>query len=380
LPGAPEPEAPEPGGPGGDGLFGATARAVAALLMVDRQSAPGPAALDDRPGPAALDDRQTGRAPGHGRVRETGPGLYRQVGLEGRDSPVAGTAAARRRADSQPELDRREVSAARIALVTGAGRGIGRSLAVGLARAGLSVALLGRSPGHLEDVAAEVASHGVGASWAGADVRDYAQVEGAVERLEAALGDIDLLVNNAGMIEPDEVPVWDAGPETWWHVVETDLRGPFHCVRALVPGMIERGGGRVINLSSGGGAEDRPEYSAYGAAKAGLFRITGSLHLAGYRRGIRAFEISPGVVRTDMTSMMAMHAGRQDWTPMERIVELVVAAALGRLDAWSGAFLRAGVDTPASLDQAWRSAGAAGLPPKARRLGVQQYGPLDPLG
>jgi len=269
--------------------------------------------------------------------------------------------------------------AARVALVTGAGRGIGRAIALGLGRAGLSVALLGRSPGALEEVAAEVASHGVGASWAGADVRDSAQVDNAVERLEAAVGDIDLLINNAGVIEPVEVPVWEAGPETWWHVVETDLRGPFHCVRAVVPGMIERGGGRVINLSSGVGAGDRDIYSAYAAAKAGLFRITGSLHLAGYDRGLRAFDVSPGVVRTDMTALMSVHADRQDWTPVERIVDLVVAVAAGKLDAWSGGYLRAGVDTPETLDAAELHAGEHGLPPWARRLGILPYGPQDPL-
>jgi len=280
-------------------------------------------------------------------------------------------------ADPSPELTFGGTPAARVALVTGAGRGIGRAIALGLAEAGLSVALLGRSPGALEDVAGQVAAHGVGASWAGADVRDFAQVHNAVERLEAALGDIDLLINNAGVIEPVEVPVWDAGPETWWHVVETDLRGPFHCVRAVVPGMVERGGGRVINLSAGG--NDRDHYSAYSAAKAGLFRITGSLHLAGYERGLRAFEISPGTVRTDMTTTMAAHTGRTEWTPVRRVVDLVVAAAAGRLDAWSGAFLHAGVDTPEILDQGELTAGEAGLPPWARRLGVLPYGPQDPL-
>ena len=269
--------------------------------------------------------------------------------------------------------------AARVALVTGAGRGIGRAIALGLGRAGVSVALLGRSPDALEQVAAEIASYGVAASWAGADVRDYIQIGNAVERLESAIGEIDLLVNNAGVIEPVEVPVWEAGPETWWHVVETDLRGPFHCVRAVVPGMIERGGGRVVNLSSGVGAGDKDVYSAYAAAKAGLFRITGSLHLAGYRHGLRAFELSPGTVRTDMTSTMAVHSGRQEWTPVQAVVDLVVAVAAGRLDAWSGGFLRAGVDTPESLDSAELAAGEDGLPPTARRLGVLPYGGDDPL-
>jgi len=277
----------------------------------------------------------------------------------------------------EPEPDR--VPPARVALVTGAGRGIGRALALGLGRAGISVALLGRSPGPLEDVAAQVASYGVDASWAGADVRDYAQVQNAVQRLEAAVGDIDLLINNAGVIEPVEVPVWDAGPETWWHVVETDLRGPFHCVRVVVPGMVARGAGRVINLSSGVGAGDRDIYSAYAAAKAGLFRITGSLHLAGYDRGLRAFEVSPGTVRTDMTAGMNIHSVRRDWTPVERVVDLVLSVASGTLDPWSGGYLRAGVDTAESLDAAEHDAGERGLPPWSRRLGILPYGPQDPL-
>jgi 3-oxoacyl-[acyl-carrier protein] reductase len=351
----------------------AAARDVAALVVTERQAVP------EKPLPerAAPERALPERAPAERALPERA--------LSDRalpEKPAVRTAPAPMpvdRPEPGPAVTFGGTPAARVALVTGAGRGIGRAIAVGLGRAGLSVALLGRSPGALEDVAAEVASHGVGASWAGADVRDYAQVHNAVERLEAALGEVDLLINNAGVIEPVEVPVWDAGPETWWHVVETDLRGPFHCVHAVVPGMIARGGGRVINLSSGVGAGDRDIYSAYAAAKAGLFRITGSLHLAGYERGLRAFEISPGVVRTDMTATMSSHARREDWTPVEKIVELVVAAAAGRLDAWSGSFLRAGVDTPESLDAAELKAGESGLPPGARRLSVLPYGPDDPL-
>ena len=196
------------------------------------------------------------------------------------------------------------------------------------------------------------------------------------------LGSVDLLVNNAGVIDPAEVPVWEAEPQDWWDVVETDLRGPFHCVRAVVPGMLRRGGGRVIDLNSGAGARDREIYSAYCAAKAGLFRIGGNLHLAGFERGLRSFELSPNVVETDMTHSMPMHEGRSEWTPVEAVVALAVAVARGELDAWSGCFLRAGTDTPESL-----AAAAAELTgdPKGRvaapfrRLVVHPYGPSDPI-
>lgn len=266
--------------------------------------------------------------------------------------------------------------AARTALVTGAGRGLGRAVAVGLAAAGVRVAVLGRSAQSLAGVLAELqddALAGGGGVPVVADVRDFDAVQEAVAAAEARLGaGIDLLVNNAGVIESVEVPIWEADPQQWWDVVDTDLRGPFHCVRAVVPGMLERGGGRVVDLSSGAGAADRPIYSAYCAAKAGLFRLAGNLHLAGYSRGLRAFEISPGVVRTDMTAGMAMHADRTAWTPVEALVDLVLAVASGRLDAWSGRFLRAGVDDPEQV--------AAQVPDgRARSLGVLPYGPDDPL-
>lgn len=271
----------------------------------------------------------------------------------------------------------------RVVLVTGAGRGIGRAAASGFAAAGYRVALLGRSAAPLEAVAAEVLTVGAPAALTlVADVTDLAQVTAAVQQVEAAWGGVDVLLNNAGVIDPAEVPVWEADPEQWWQVVETDLRGPFHCVRAVVPGMLRRGGGRVLSLNSGAGATDREIYSAYCAAKAGLFRITGNLHLAGFDAGLRAFEVSPGTVRTRMTAGMPLHAERTEWTAMADVVEMLLAAADGRLDPWSGCFLRAGIDT---VDGLVAAAGrlAEGSPPRvpapSRRLLVTPWGDDDPL-
>jgi 3-oxoacyl-[acyl-carrier protein] reductase len=268
------------------------------------------------------------------------------------------------------------------ALVTGGTRGLGREIALGLAGSGIAVGLLGRSRPGLEAVAEQIRAAGGKAGVGVADVRDFAEVEAGVADIQDQIGDLDLLVNNAGVIDRVEEPAWEADPGDWWDVVETDLRGPFHLVRAVVPGMVQRGGGRVVDLNSGAGAMDREIYSAYCAAKAGLFRLAGNLHLAGYQHGLRAFEISPGTVRTDMTAAMPLHADRTDWAPPESLVDLVLAVARGELDAWSGCYLRSDVDTPGSLRKAAAElADAEGgtVPGPARRLAVVPWGPGDPL-
>lgn len=261
-----------------------------------------------------------------------------------------------------------ELSPARTALVTGAARGIGRALTAGLVDAGLSVALLVRDRAAGERVAHELRGRLAVDARCGvvvADVTDAEQVLAAAAEAADTLGSVDLLVNNAAVIEPREVPAWEEDPATWRSVVETDLIGPFHCVRAVVPAMVAAGGGRVITLSSGAGADDRSVYSAYCAAKAGLFRLSGNLHLAGHAIGLRSFDLSPGVVESEMTGSMASHEGRTDWTPVEACVELAVAIARGELDAYSGRYLRAGVDTVAGL-----RAAAPGLGPRSRRLRI----------
>jgi NAD(P)-dependent dehydrogenase (short-subunit alcohol dehydrogenase family) len=271
------------------------------------------------------------------------------------------------------------VAPARTALVTGASRGIGREIALGLARAGLDVALLARDAARLRAVATEVRATGATAVELTADVSDPAAVRAAVSQAEETLGSIDLLVNNAGAIE-SEHPLWEADPDEWWSVFETNVRAPFLFSRYAVPGMIERGGGRVVDLASGASSHEmRGGYSAYNASKTALVRMGASLHGDGFRHGIRVFELAPGVVKTDMSTGMTLHEGRTEWTPVERVTDMVNAIAAGELDACSGWFLRVTHDTPESLKALAADVARQGAAATARRLRVLPAGNGDPL-
>jgi NAD(P)-dependent dehydrogenase (short-subunit alcohol dehydrogenase family) len=282
-------------------------------------------------------------------------------------------------AESAPEVGAAATPAARTALVTGASRGIGREIALGLARAGLDVALLARDAARIAAVAAEVRALGATAVELTADVSDPAAVRAAVGQAEDALGSIDLLVNNAGAIE-QEHPLWEADPDEWWSVFETNVRAPFLFSRYAVPGMIARGGGRVIDLASGASSHEMGGgYSAYNASKTALTRMGAGLHGDGFRHGIRVFELAPGVVRTDMSTGMTLHEGRTQWTPVERVTDVVNAIAAGELDACSGWFLRVTHDTPESLKALAADVAQEGAAATARRLRVLPAGSHDPL-
>jgi NAD(P)-dependent dehydrogenase (short-subunit alcohol dehydrogenase family) len=260
-----------------------------------------------------------------------------------------------------------------VALVTGASTGIGRHLVEGLAARGMAVAGVARSEDRLRTAMDEVAAATGGRTLAvAADVTDRGSVQAAVERVVAELGQVDLLVNNAGLIDAAEEPLWEADPDQWWDVVSSHIKGAFLLCRAVVPWMVLRNRGRIVNIGSGQSLRVRPEFSAYGVGKTGLMRITEALAGALEGSDVRAFDLSPGVVETDMTRRMSRWRGFTDWTPPERVVEFVAAIAAGELDQWSGRFLRVGADDPVTM---------AGMTPQddARRLRLRSYGDGDPL-
>jgi 3-oxoacyl-[acyl-carrier protein] reductase len=261
-----------------------------------------------------------------------------------------------------------------VALVTGASAGIGRHLAEGLAARGAAVAGIARGGDRLRTAMDAIAAvTGARTLAVAADVTDRAAVDAAVAEVTHELGPVDLLVNNAGLIDAAEVPLWEADPDQWWQVVESQVRGPFLVARAVLPGMVAVGSGRVVGLASGISTRANPHYSAYSAGKTAQMRITESIDLAGAAHGVRAFDLAPGVVDTAMTRAMPMHEGRTDWTRPEDVVDLVVAVAAGELDQWSGRFFRAGVDDLDTL----RATAPDG---DARKLRLVPYGDGDPLG
>ena len=261
-----------------------------------------------------------------------------------------------------------------VALITGASRGIGLHLATALSGLGVRVAGTARRLPELETAMTGVsAATGVPTLALRGDVTDPADVAAAVAATTEALGPVDLLINNAGLVDAAEVPLWRADPDQWWAVVTSHVRGAQLTVNAVTPGMVVRGRGRVINLASGMGTRGDADYSAYSVAKAAQMRLTESLDLALEGTGVLAFNVAPGLVRTEMTAGMPRWDTQTAWTPAEKVVELVCRVASGELDAWHGRFLRAGVDDPDVV----RDLAPSG---PDRQLRLRPYGADDPMG
>jgi NAD(P)-dependent dehydrogenase (short-subunit alcohol dehydrogenase family) len=186
----------------------------------------------------------------------------------------------------------------RVALVTGASRGIGRAVAVALGAAGADVACCARSREQLEETAAEVRRAGRRAAGFPLDVTRTTDIDGVVREVEAALGPVDILVNNAGIVlEKRSVEVTD---DEWERVLTTNLTSMFRLARAVGPGMIARGAGKIINIGSMYGPLGVPRYAAYCASKAAVEALTRSLGAEWARHGIQVNCLAPGYMNTDI--------------------------------------------------------------------------------
>ena len=233
--------------------------------------------------------------------------------------------------------------AGKVALVTGGGRGIGHGIALELASAGARVAVSARTREQVEETAAEIGGIAIEA-----DVSKRADVERMVTTAEAELGPLDLLVNNAGIALWEEA-AWDVEPEEWWHVLEVNLLGVYLCCRTVIPGMVARRSGRIVNVASGAAYLPGSTSTAYSASKAGVHRFSETLANQLEPHGIPVFSISPGLVRTDLIG--DNFGDDAPWTPPELAPRLVRALASGRLDALSGHYLHAEHDDIDDVEQ-----------------------------
>ncbi len=188
------------------------------------------------------------------------------------------------------------------AIVTGAARGIGRAVAGRLLASGARVAVWDVDGDAGRDAAASLAQSGEADFWA-VDLTDAAAVERAARETADRFGGVDVLVNNAGISGPN-MPLWDYPIDMWKKVIEVDLIGPFLCCRAVVPLMLERGAGRIVNVASVAGKEGNPNASAYSAAKAGVIALTKSLGKELAHTDILVNAVTPAAVKTDIFKQM----------------------------------------------------------------------------
>jgi 3-oxoacyl-[acyl-carrier protein] reductase len=195
------------------------------------------------------------------------------------------------------------------AIITGAGRGIGKRLAIAFAAVGAKVGLVSRTPAQLNVTHMEIAHAGGASLAAPADVADYTQVEKAVEQVRGEFGPIEILVNAAGVQGPIGATAC-VDPLAWNEVIQINLLGVFHCCRAVLPEMIGRRSGKIINVSGGGASNGRPFFSGYAASKAGLVRFTETLAQEVAEHNIQVNALAPGATYTAMTDQV-LEAGEK---------------------------------------------------------------------
>jgi 3-oxoacyl-[acyl-carrier protein] reductase len=218
--------------------------------------------------------------------------------------------------------------AGRFAVVTGGAQGIGRAIAERFLDSGAAVAIWDRDLALAQRVIGQLESRGRIAAVA-VDVTTLAEVENACARTVETFGRIDILVNNAGIAGPN-LKTWDYPPEAWRQVMNVNLDGPFHCCRAVVPGMIAQSYGRIVNIASIAGKEGNPNASAYSASKAAVIALTKSLgkELAAYDISVNC--ITPAAARTAIFDQLSQE--HIDYMlakiPRARFVEVAEVAAL----------------------------------------------------
>jgi len=257
-------------------------------------------------------------------------------------------------------------------IVTGGARGIGRAIATALASQGAAVVIASRTARQVATAAEEIgaldAVQAAGGRLLGlaADVTHAHDVAHLVDRAEEEFGPVRVLVNNAGSLSAVG-PTWEVDREQWLRDVRTNLCGTFLVCRQVMPGMVERGEGYVINLVGGGATSPHTYGSGYGCSKAGVLAFTETLAIEAADAGVVVFPLSPGLVRTEMTLHLARSEEGRKWRPFigellaqgkslppERAAGLVLNLLSGRADRLSGCLFSAHDDFDAIVENAER--------------------------
>ena len=214
------------------------------------------------------------------------------------------------------------------AVITGGARGIGYAIAERMLDSGAKVCLWDLDEKALQEAAAALSAKGEVATQR-VELTNAEQVQAAVEGTVAALGQIDVLVNNAGIAGVSK-KLWECTPEEWTQVIDIDLVAVFLCCRAVVPGMIEQGWGRIVNIASIAGKEGNPNASHYSAAKAGVIGLTKSLGKELAETGVVVNCLTPAVIKTDILKQISQeHIDyMRSKIPMNRFGETHEVAAL----------------------------------------------------
>lgn len=210
------------------------------------------------------------------------------------------------------------------ALITGAGKGIGKAIALALAKEGVNVILLARTQDEIENVAAKARSLRVKALAITADVADINSVNSAVEKALTEFKTIDILINNAGIAAFGNF--LELEPADWERIIQVNLMGTYYVTRAVLPNMIERKTGDIINISSTAGLNGNALTSAYSASKFAVLGLTDSLMQEVRKHNIRVTALTPSTVATDMAKELNLTDGNPDKVMQsEDIAELIIA-------------------------------------------------------
>ena len=251
-----------------------------------------------------------------------------------------------------------------VAIVTGAGRGIGRSIALEYASHGAKVALVSRTASQLEAVANEINYASGTALVLPLDVTDKDAVRDMVARVEKELGPVDILINNAGSHSANR-PVAEVSPDLWLTDIVVNLYGPFLCAQAVLRHMLPRKRGYIINMIGGGVTSAFPYATAYGSSKAALMRLTEAMMIELDDTGIKVFALSPGLVRTMMVEHLLTSDEGKEWhsqrlvpaiekgddVPPTVAARAAVGLVSGRLDKLAGRAIMANRDDLEQLAQ-----------------------------